>query len=430
MDIWDILGIRPTKKKREIKRAYARQVAQHHPEDHPEEFQLVQAAYERALLWADDKAGRVSSVMDAPAAQAAAEAGAGAKPAGGGSDGGARRAGSERRAGGGRDGERPGGRDGVPGRSAPQRPSEPPALIASAGAPRRSLFADGAEEPGEYPEGAALEGGDGFPASDIIRESLREDAREARQAREWLDEVSALLARGESLADFLEPKRRSSALRDERFLLQVGKHLRPFVGTLGKEEVKRLLALFSDYEGEAGAGTYDLLGMLNARREVLYARRTKVTYALVMIGTVLVIAAYGAFSYAAGFGRMGMLRDRVEHAEERREAAREIQEKLDVVEKMNEGQERIDKLQALVDERADENRAEIAARLGESLGGTWEVVDERIVVGPLEKAYVTVREAETGEEQQVMVSFSFADGTVSSVDDTFLALQRSAAAGE
>ena len=50
MNIWDVLEIEATSSARAIKRAYARQLAKHHPEDDPEGFQLVQAAYEHALL--------------------------------------------------------------------------------------------------------------------------------------------------------------------------------------------------------------------------------------------------------------------------------------------------------------------------------------------------------------------------------------------
>ena len=50
MNIWDVLEIEATSSARAIKRAYARQLTKHHPEDDPKGFQLVQAAYERALL--------------------------------------------------------------------------------------------------------------------------------------------------------------------------------------------------------------------------------------------------------------------------------------------------------------------------------------------------------------------------------------------
>ncbi len=62
MNIWKILDIDPTSNARSIKRAYARQLAKHHPEDDPEGFQLVQSAYERALLIARGSKGASEDV--------------------------------------------------------------------------------------------------------------------------------------------------------------------------------------------------------------------------------------------------------------------------------------------------------------------------------------------------------------------------------
>ena len=53
--IWEILGIGPTREKRVIRHAYARKCRECHPEDHPEEFQLLHQAYEQALIYADKK---------------------------------------------------------------------------------------------------------------------------------------------------------------------------------------------------------------------------------------------------------------------------------------------------------------------------------------------------------------------------------------
>lgn len=49
MNCWDILGIEPTKDKKEIKKAYARLLKQYHPEENPEEFKQIQAAYQQCL---------------------------------------------------------------------------------------------------------------------------------------------------------------------------------------------------------------------------------------------------------------------------------------------------------------------------------------------------------------------------------------------
>lgn len=49
MNAWKILGIEPTKDKKEIKKAYARLLKQYHPEENPEEFKQIQAAYQQCL---------------------------------------------------------------------------------------------------------------------------------------------------------------------------------------------------------------------------------------------------------------------------------------------------------------------------------------------------------------------------------------------
>ena len=49
---WDVLEIAATKDARTIKKAYAKKVKQYHPEDDPEGFQQVRAAYEQALGYA------------------------------------------------------------------------------------------------------------------------------------------------------------------------------------------------------------------------------------------------------------------------------------------------------------------------------------------------------------------------------------------
>ena len=58
---WQVLGLsEPTADKKAIKRAYAQQVKLYHPEDHPEEFQALQAAYQEALKRATDLAAQES----------------------------------------------------------------------------------------------------------------------------------------------------------------------------------------------------------------------------------------------------------------------------------------------------------------------------------------------------------------------------------
>ena len=58
---WQVLGLSgPTADKKDIKRAYAQQVKLYHPEDHPEEFQALQAAYQEALKRANEIASQES----------------------------------------------------------------------------------------------------------------------------------------------------------------------------------------------------------------------------------------------------------------------------------------------------------------------------------------------------------------------------------
>lgn len=53
MNIWEVLGINPTRNKKEIKRAYAQKVKQCHSEDNPVEWERLHEAYSRALKYAD-----------------------------------------------------------------------------------------------------------------------------------------------------------------------------------------------------------------------------------------------------------------------------------------------------------------------------------------------------------------------------------------
>jgi hypothetical protein len=67
MNVWQELGIAPTAEVREIRRAYAQRLRHTHPEDDPEGFQRLRAAYESALAAAASEAddGGVSAIMPA-----------------------------------------------------------------------------------------------------------------------------------------------------------------------------------------------------------------------------------------------------------------------------------------------------------------------------------------------------------------------------
>lgn len=49
MNAWEILGIEPTSDKKTIKRAYAKLLKQYHPEENPEKFKQIQAAFQQCL---------------------------------------------------------------------------------------------------------------------------------------------------------------------------------------------------------------------------------------------------------------------------------------------------------------------------------------------------------------------------------------------
>lgn len=49
MNAWEILGIEPTSDIKTIKRAYAKLLKQYHPEENPEKFKQIQAAYQHCL---------------------------------------------------------------------------------------------------------------------------------------------------------------------------------------------------------------------------------------------------------------------------------------------------------------------------------------------------------------------------------------------
>jgi hypothetical protein len=52
MDIWDILGVEETCDLSAIKKAYARKLKIHHPEDDPQGFQTLKEAYDSAVQYA------------------------------------------------------------------------------------------------------------------------------------------------------------------------------------------------------------------------------------------------------------------------------------------------------------------------------------------------------------------------------------------
>ncbi|MCM1257069.1 MAG: J domain-containing protein [Roseburia sp.] len=56
-EVWELLEIEPTSDKKLIKQAYARAVKKYHPEENPQEFQKVYAAYKQAIAMAGKPGG-------------------------------------------------------------------------------------------------------------------------------------------------------------------------------------------------------------------------------------------------------------------------------------------------------------------------------------------------------------------------------------
>lgn len=66
MNIWKILKIEPTTDKKLIKRAYAKQSKEVHPEENPKEFQLLYEAYHMALEYAERDRGTAEKHTEEP----------------------------------------------------------------------------------------------------------------------------------------------------------------------------------------------------------------------------------------------------------------------------------------------------------------------------------------------------------------------------
>ena len=259
MSIWDVLGIEPTSSPRAIKRAYARQLAKHHPEDDPEGFQLVQAAYERALLIA--RGNETASEEVSPALCVSAPAGAGAP-------------------------ETPAAASAVgePAASMPAAPSSavPRPRIARPG----GVFADVAAEAAtaEMTEGAVdVSAGDGGEP-DYIREKMLRDIRHREDALRWIDDLDHDLSGG---GDALAALRRRPAAQymDVDGADQAAANLlRPYISRMRRRDLDQL------EEALGSATKQDALRALFARRRAEYAKHRRDV--LGVLASAVVIAVF------------------------------------------------------------------------------------------------------------------------------------------
>ncbi len=275
MNIWDVLEIEATSSARAIKRAYARQLAKHHPEDDPEGFQLVQAAYERALLIA--RGGKDASGDVSLALRASVEAGADAPEA-------AITAPAA---------TTPAATAPAVGEPAASGPKAVPST-ANATVPRPRIarpggvFADVKAE-AEAEAAAAAPAGDPACAStgtepDFIREKILSDIRHRENAQRWIDDLGHDL---NNSGDVLAALRRRPA---EQYMDVDGADqaaanlLRPYVSRMRRRDLDQL------EEALGSAAKQDALRALLARRRAEHTKHRRDV--LSVLASAVVIAVF------------------------------------------------------------------------------------------------------------------------------------------
>lgn len=304
MNIWDVLEIEATSSARAIKRAYARQLTKHHPEDDPEGFQLVQAAYERALLIA--RGGKGASEDVSPALRASVEAGAVAPET-------ATTAPTA---------TVPAARASAVGEPAASEPEAVPSA-ANATVPRPRIarpggvFADVKAE-AEAEAAAAASAGDPAGAhagteSDFIREKMLSDIRHREDALRWIDDLDRDL---NSNGDALAALRRQPAAQymDVDGADQAAANLlRPYVSRMRRRDLDQL------EQALGAAAEQDALRALLARRRAEHAKHRRDV--LSVLASVVVLAV--SFSL-----RMGQISRRTELRQEAQQSMEQMRQEV------------------------------------------------------------------------------------------------------
>lgn len=299
MNIWDVLEIEATSSVRAIKRAYARQLTKHHPGDDPEGFQLVQAAYERALLIA--RGGKGASEDVSPALRASVEAGAVAPEAVTAALAATASA------------------VGEPAASEPE--AAPSAANATVPRPRIArpggVFADVKAE-AEAEAAAAASAGDPAGASagtesDFIREKMLGDIRHREDALRWIDDLDRdLNSNGDALAALR--RRPAAQYMDVDGADQAAANLlRPYVSRMRRRDLDQL-------EQALGvAAEQDALRALLARRRTERAKHRRDV--LSVLASVVVLAV--SFSL-----RMGQISRRAEPRQEAQQSIEQMRQEV------------------------------------------------------------------------------------------------------
>lgn len=299
MNIWDVLEIEATSSARAIKRAYARQLTKHHPEDDPEGFQLVQAAYERALLIA--RGGKGASEDVSPALRASVEAGAVAPEA---------------------VTTAPAATASAVGEPAASEPEAVPSA-ANATVPRPRIarpggvFSDVKAE-AEAEAAAAASAGDPAGASagtepDFIREKMLGDIRHREDALRWIDDLDRdLNSNGDALAALR--RRPAAQYMDVDGADQAAANLlRPYVSRMRRRDLDQL------EQALGAAAEQDALRALLARRRAEHAKHRRDV--LSVLASVVVLAV--SFSL-----RMGQISRRTEWRQEAQQSMEQMRQEV------------------------------------------------------------------------------------------------------
>lgn len=299
MNIWDVLEIEATSSARAIKRAYARQLTKHHPEDDPEGFQLVQVAYERALLIA--RGGKGASEDVSPALRASVEAGAVAPEA---------------------VTTAPAATASAVGEPAASEPEAVPSA-ANATVPRPRIarpggvFADVKAE-AEAEAAAAASAGDPAGASagtesDFIREKMLGDIRHREDALRWIDDLDRdLNSNGDALAALR--RRPAAQYMDVDGAGQAAANLlRPYVSRMRRRDLDQL------EQALGAAAEQDALRALLARRRAEHAKHRRDV--LSVLASVVVLAV--SFSL-----RMGQISRRTEWRQEAQQSMEQMRQEV------------------------------------------------------------------------------------------------------
>lgn len=295
MNIWDVLEIEATSSVRAIKRAYARQLTKHHPEDDPEGFQLVQAAYERALLIA--RGGKGASEDVSPALRASVEAGAVAPEAVTAALAATASA------------------VGEPAASEPE--AAPSAANATVPRPRIArpggVFADVKAEAAAAASAGDPAGASAGTESDFIREKMLGDIWHREDALRWIDDLDRdLNSNGDALAALR--RRPAAQYMDVDGADQAAANLlRPYVSRMRRRDLDQL-------EQALGvAAEQDALRALLARRRTERAKHRRDV--LSVLASVVVLAV--SFSL-----RMGQISRRAEPRQEAQQSIEQMRQEV------------------------------------------------------------------------------------------------------